>query len=90
MSTKRGLSPNTRQIRLMANCDIPVAWANDRVDQWVASLGRLQRHDQHRSTCSVVIVRAAPRARLTGQASSRRATNRERYLVSVGRDTLAA
>jgi hypothetical protein len=34
-----GFSPNARQIRLTADCDIPVAAAIERVDQCVASFG---------------------------------------------------
>jgi hypothetical protein len=87
MSTKRGLEPECPSNPPDGQLRHPVARANDRVDQWVTSLGRLQRHDQHRSTCSVVIVRAAPRAGLTSQALQPAGHNRERYLVS---DTLAA
>jgi hypothetical protein len=67
VSTRWGLSPNARQIRLIADCDIPVARANDRVDQWVASVGAVSRVAT--STCSTwvsVMVRVAPG--LIGQA----------------------
>jgi hypothetical protein len=30
------LSPNARQIREIAVCDMPVAFAIDRVDQWLS------------------------------------------------------
>jgi hypothetical protein len=39
VSTRCGLSPNARQIREIADCDIPVAVAIDRVDQCVPLLG---------------------------------------------------
>ena len=61
VSTRCGLSPNARQIRLIADCDIPVARANDRVDQCVASVGVVS--SVMTSTCSTgssVIVRATP------------------------------
>ena len=46
-STWCGLSPNARQIRLMADWDIPVAAAIDRVDRCVAlsGLGLQRGHD---------------------------------------------
>ncbi|MGH3794886.1 MAG: hypothetical protein ACRDSP_08350 [Pseudonocardiaceae bacterium] len=37
VSTRCALSPNARQIREIADCDIPVAAAIDRVDQCVSS-----------------------------------------------------
>ena len=36
VSTRWGLSPNARQIREIADCDISVAEAIDRVDQCVS------------------------------------------------------
>ena len=39
VSVRCGLSPNARQIRLIADWDMPVAAAIDRVDQCVASGG---------------------------------------------------
>jgi hypothetical protein len=87
VSTRWGLSPKARQIRLIADCDIPVARANDRVDQWVASLGVVSRvMTSTCSTCSSVMVRAAPGRGSSARPSSRRATNRERHLVTVGRE----
>ncbi len=38
-SLRCGFRPKARQIRLIADCDIPVAFAIERVDQWVASRG---------------------------------------------------
>jgi hypothetical protein len=59
-----------------------------RVDQWVASAGVVS--SVATSTCSIwvsVMVRAAPGRGSSVRPSSRRATNRDRYLVTVGRDT---
>lgn len=39
VSTRCGLSPNARQIREIAVCDMPVAVAIERVDQWVPCRG---------------------------------------------------
>jgi hypothetical protein len=90
VSTRCGLSPKARQIRLIADCDIPVARAKDRVDQWVASFGVVSRvMTSTCSICSSVIVRAAPGRGSSARPSSRRATNRDRHLVTVGRDTPA-
>jgi hypothetical protein len=46
-STKCGLRPNARQIRLTADWVIPVALAIERVDQWVASVGVSSSLDDH-------------------------------------------
>lgn len=71
--TRCGLSPNARQIREIADCDIPVALAIDRVDQCVSPFAEdssnvLTITD---STCSSVIVRGAP-----GRGSSVKPSNR--------------
>jgi hypothetical protein len=88
VSTRCGLSPNARQIRAMADCDMPSWRASERVDQWVASLGVASKVvTSTRSTCSSVMVRAAPGRGSSARPSRRRATNRERHLVTVGRDT---
>jgi hypothetical protein len=88
VSTRCGLSAKARQIRLMADCDMPRWRARLRVDQWVASVGVVSRVVTSTcSTCSSVIVRAAPGRGSSARPSSRWATNRERHLVTVGRDT---
>ena len=82
-----GLSPNARQIRLIADCDLPTWRASDRVDQWVASVGVVSSVMTNTcSTCSSVMVRAAPGRGSSARPSSRRATNRDRHLVTVGRE----
>jgi hypothetical protein len=43
VSTRCGLSPNARQIRLTVERDIPALVAIDRVDQCVASAGTSSR-----------------------------------------------
>ena len=88
VSTKWGLSPKARQIRLTAVWLIPNARASDRVDQCVASFGELSKVVTNTwSICSSVIVRGGPGRGASARPSSRRATNRERHLVTVGRDT---
>jgi hypothetical protein len=88
VSTRWGLSPNARQIRLMADCDMPSWRARLRVDQWVASAGVVSKVVTSTcSICSSVMVRAAPGRGSSASPSSRRATNRDRHLVTVGRDT---
>jgi hypothetical protein len=88
VSTRYGLSPNARQIREIADGDMPTCRASPLVDQWVASLGEASNvSSSTRSICSSVIVRAAPGRGSSTRPSSRRATNRERHLVTVGRDT---
>ena len=88
VSTRCGLSPNARQIRLMADWDMPSWRARLRVDQWVASVGVVSKVATSTcSTCSSVMVRAAPGRGSSARPSSRRATNRERHLVTVGLDT---
>ena len=87
--TRCGLSPNARQIREIAVCDIPVALAIDRLDQCVSpfagdSSSVLTITD---STCSSVIFRGAPGRGSSVSPSSRWATNRERHLATVSRAT---
>jgi hypothetical protein len=87
VSTRCGLSPNARQIRLIADCDMPSWRARLRVDQWVASAGVVSKVATSTcSTCSSVMVRAAPGRGSSASPSRRRATNRDRHLVTVGRE----
>jgi hypothetical protein len=61
VSTRCGLSPKARQIRLIADCDMPSWRARLGGDQCVASLGVISSVITSTcSTCSSVIVRAAP------------------------------
>ena len=87
--TRCGLSPNARQIREIADCDIPVAVAIDRVDQCVSFLGGLCSKVAviTRSTCSSVILRGAPGRGSSVNPSKRSRTNRDRHLRTVSRDT---
>jgi hypothetical protein len=79
------LSPNARQIRLMADCDMPSWRARLRVDQWMAAAGVVSKVATSTcSTCSSVMVRAAPGRGSSARPSSRRAMSRERHLVTVG------
>ena len=73
VSVRWGLSPNARQIRLTADWVMPVAAAIDRVDQWVASGGRLlEGLDDHRlDPSSSSMLRGAP-----GRGSSTRPSRR--------------
>jgi hypothetical protein len=85
--TRCGLSPNARQIREIADCDIPAAFAIDRVDQCVSPLSGFSSKVLviTASTCSSVIVRGAPGRGSSVNPSSRCATNRERHLATVSR-----
>ncbi|AYV26278.1 hypothetical protein EES41_06045 [Streptomyces sp. ADI95-16] len=63
-----GASAKARQIREMLDCDIPVAAAIERVDQWVAFFGVSSRVlTITRSTSASVIFRGTP-----GRGSSHR------------------
>ena len=87
-SVRCGLSPKARQIRLTAVWFSPSARASDRVDQWVASVGVVSRVVT--MTCSMrssVSLRDAPGRGSSTSPSSRRATNRERHLMTVERAT---
>jgi uncharacterized protein (DUF3084 family) len=88
VSTRWGLSPNARQIRLIADWDMPSLRARLRVDQWVASVGVVSKvMTSTRSTCSSLIVRGAPGRGSSTSPSSRWATNRARHLITVDRAT---
>jgi hypothetical protein len=61
LSSWWGLREMARQILLTALCDMPVASASERVDQWVASRGASSRVlALTRSTSALLIVRGAP------------------------------
>jgi hypothetical protein len=83
-----GFSPNARQIRDTALCDIPVAAAIDRVDPCVSSPG--VDSSVLVITCSMsssVIVRGRPGRGSSDSPSSRPARNRERHFDTMFRDT---
>ncbi len=82
-----GLSPNARQIRETADCDMPVAAAIDRVDQCVSRPGV----DSNvlvttSSTRSSEMTRGRPGRGSSDSPSSRSARNRERHFDTVARD----
>src|SRR6266540_2391078 len=84
VSTWCGLSANARQIRLIADCDIPVAAAIDRVDQCVALSGWASSVvTMTRSTSSSPIVRGLPGRGSSWSPSSPRSANRTRHLPTV-------
>ena len=87
-----GLEPERRQIREIADCDIPVAAAIDRVDQCVSSPGPRSSRVLviTSSTCSSVIFRGAPGRGSSPRPSSREARNRPRHLRTVSRDTFSS
>jgi hypothetical protein len=79
-----GLSPNARQIRLTADCDIPVAAAVERVDQCVAPVGCSSSvFTITRSTSSSLIVRGLPGRGSSCKPSTPRLANRTRHLLTV-------
>jgi len=79
------LSPNARQIREIAVCDMPVARAIDRVDQWLSLFDGASSRvlTITASTCSSVIFRAAPGLGSSARPSRRSVTNRARHLDTV-------
>jgi hypothetical protein len=88
VSTRCGLSPNARQIRDTADCDISVAEAIDLVDQCVSRPGVSSSvFVITRSTCSSVISRGRPGRGSSVKPSNRRARNRDRHLDTMFRDT---
>lgn len=83
-----GFSPNARQIRDTALCDIPVADAIDRVDQCVSLPG--VDSSVLVITCSMsssVINRGRPGRGSSDNPSNRPARNLERHFDTVARDT---
>jgi hypothetical protein len=83
------LRPKARQIREIADCDIPAVLAIDRVDQCVSWCGGFCSSVAviTRSTCSSVIVRGAPGRGSSVNPSRRSRANRDRHLRTVSRDT---
>jgi hypothetical protein len=82
------LSRNAFQIRPTVDRESPVFLAIDARDQWVASAGVFSRVSTTTcSTCSSVIFRGAPGRSSSTSPASRRSTNRDRHLPTVGRDT---
>ena len=81
-----GFKPKARQIRLTADCDMPVAAAIERVDQCVAFAGCSSSvFTITRSTCSSLIVRGLPGRGSSCSPCSRRVANRPRHLPTVDR-----
>src|SRR5579884_1521206 len=86
--TRCGLSPNARQIRETADCDIPVAAAIDRVDQCVSRPDVSSRVLVIiRSICSSLMTRGRPGRGSSDNPSNRCTTNRDRHFDTVARDT---
>ena len=84
VSIRWGFSPNARQMRLIADWDIPVVVAIDRVDQWVAFVGVSWRvFTMTASTLSSVTVRGAPGRGSSTSPSRRLAMNLPRHLPTV-------
>ena len=90
--TRCGLRPNARQIREIADCDMPVAAAIDRVDQCVSAPGPRSSSVLviTSSTCSSVIFRGAPSRGSSLKPSSRDIWNRPRHLRTVSRETFSS
>src|SRR5882757_6190500 len=87
-SDRHGCRPNVRQIRDTVDCDIPVALAIDRLDQWVALRGLDSSVSTiTRSTSASVTVRGRPGRASSYRPSTRWATNRDRHVPTVGSDT---
>ena len=87
-STRCGFSANARQMRLTADCDMPVAAASERVDQCVAFAGVSSNVlTITRSTSSSVTVRGAPGRGSSQSPSKRRSRNRVRHFATVPRVT---
>jgi hypothetical protein len=88
VSVKCGLRPNARQIREIADCDMPVAAAIDRVDQCVSCPGPRSSSVlvMTSPTCSSVIFRGAPGRGSSARPSNRAARNRPRHLRTVSRE----
>src|SRR6267143_1967871 len=85
VSTRCGLRPKARQIREIEVWDIPRLLAIDRVDQCVSPLAGFSSRvlTITDSTCSSVMVRAAPGRGSSDKPSSRSRTNLPRHLVTV-------
>lgn len=82
--TRWGLSSNARQIRLTADCDIPVVLAIERVDQCVASVRVSSRVlTIARSTSASVTVRRLPGRGSSWRPSRRASAKCARHLPTV-------
>ncbi|AIR98087.1 hypothetical protein SGLAU_10400 [Streptomyces glaucescens] len=83
-----GASANARQIREIADCDMPVAAAIDLVDQWVAFLGFSSSVlTMTRSTSASVIFRGTPGRGSSDRPSRPRSRNRLRQVRTVSGET---
>ena len=87
--TRCGLSPNARQIRDTADCDMPAAAAIDRVDQCVSPVDGASSSVlvTTRSTCSSLSNRGRPGRGSSQSPSSRSTKNRRRHFETMSRDT---
>ena len=90
VSVSCGLRRNAFQIRTTVDLLSPDRLAIDARDQWVASVGVSSRvATTTASTCSSLILLGAPGRGSSTSPSSRRVTNRDRHLPTVGSDTRA-
>src|SRR5918995_1448334 len=88
VSVRCGLSRNAFQIRPTVDLLSPDRLAINARDQWVASFGVSSRvATTTASTCSSLILLGAPGRGSSTSPSSRRVTNRDRHLPTVGSDT---
>jgi hypothetical protein len=91
VSTRWGFNPKARQIRLIADWDIPIVLAMDRVDQWVASFGfSCSVFTMTASTSSSLTVRGEPGRGSSTSPSSRLRMNLLRHFPTVTWFTLNA
>lgn len=89
VSDRCGASANARQIREIADCDMPVAAAIDLVDQWVAFFGLSSRVlTMTRSTSASLIFLGAPGRGSSDRPSRPRSMNRRRQVRTVSAATL--
>jgi|GEM_PF-1665333 len=81
-------SPNAFQIRLIVVRLIPISFAMERVDQWVASVGFSSRvFTTTASTWSSLTVLGAPGRGSSKRPSRRCSTKRRRHLPTMASDT---
>jgi hypothetical protein len=87
--TRCGLRPKARQIRDTDDCDRPLSAAIVLVDQWLSCPGpfSLSVRLTSTSTCSSVILRAAPGRGRSPRAPIRPSRNRTRHLRTDSRDS---
>lgn len=87
VSARQGCNPKVRQIRDTVDCDNPVAAAICRDDQCVALPGLAFRVSTiTRSTWASDTVRGRPGRGSSSKPSTRSTRNRDRHVMTVGRD----